>query len=270
MRSTPDLNFQFLGVAHLAILATIPGITALLVWWTKRRTVSVSTVRRALGVILLVSGPGWYLYTLLCGGLRFPDCLPISICDATLMTSVFALFTLRSWAFELAYYHSFGALMAVVTPALWEPFPSPSTIQFFAGHCAVVISILFLTCGGILRPRIGSARRAFLVLNGIVTAVAGFNLFFQTNYLYLRDKPVSSTLLDLLGPWPFYLIACELIVFAVFRFLEGLCRSGAGGTAVRMHANGALRAGEQNSQLCVRLRTAEHCGGRSFNPPLLQ
>jgi hypothetical integral membrane protein (TIGR02206 family) len=182
------------------------------------------------------------LYALLHGGWRFPDCLPISICDATLLLSAFALLTLRTLAYELAYYLSFGALMATVTPDLWEPFPSLSTVQFFAGHCAIVISILFLTCGGILRPTKGSARRAFMALNALVAAVASFDLLFQTNYLYLRDKPDAATLLDLLGPWPFYLIGCELIVLAVFTLLETPFRSRQAGTPARITANNPLPA----------------------------
>jgi hypothetical integral membrane protein (TIGR02206 family) len=47
-------------------------------------------------------------------------------------------------------------------------------------------------------------------------AVGIFNLAFGTNYMFLCEKPSGTTLLDAMGPWPWYLLAGEVLAAALF------------------------------------------------------
>ena len=40
-----------------------------------------------------------------------------------------------------------------------------------------------------------------------------FNVIADTNYGYLNRKPPSASLIDVLGPWPWYVFAEIVIVF---------------------------------------------------------
>ena len=42
------------------------------------------------------------------------------------------------------------------------------------------------------------------------------NLAIGSNYLFVAGKPDFPTLLDMLAPWPWYIIELEAIAFAIF------------------------------------------------------
>jgi hypothetical integral membrane protein (TIGR02206 family) len=117
--------------------------------------------------------------------------------------------------------------MALLTPDVGGG-PGWATVQVFVAHGAVVASVLFLVFARALVPRPGSWWRVFLAVNAYALAVALFDWRFGTNYMYLREKPASATLLDWLGPWPWYLVAGEGVALALLWALHLPFRRGAG------------------------------------------
>jgi hypothetical integral membrane protein (TIGR02206 family) len=213
-------DFTLFGPAHLGILASIPAGAGLLTWWSCRQPQRTSAIRLAVGGFLLLTTLSWHLFSLLHGWTAFPSNLPLALCDATLALTILAALRLSAWAYDLAYYGAFGALLAVITPDLWAPFPSYPTIQFFISHCGIVVAVMFLAWSNLLKPRAGSAWKAFTTLNAFGLSAGIFNYCFGSNYLYLSAKPSSATTaLAYLGPWPLYTLAGEIIALAAFTLL---------------------------------------------------
>ena len=66
------------------------------------------------------------------------------------------------------------------------------------------------------RPEPRSILRAWIALNLLAGVAALVNWALGTNYLYLGGKPAGASLLDWLGPWPWYLLSVEAL--ALFSF----------------------------------------------------
>jgi hypothetical integral membrane protein (TIGR02206 family) len=213
-------RFRLFGPAHLFILSAVPLLAAILAIVQRQLAPGGKALRVGLAIALLADSALYYGILFSRGQLTFPDHLPLELCDASLCLTIVALLTLNRAVFDLAYYGALaGASMALITPNLWEPFPSFTTVQFFVDHGLIVAGALYLVWSGQMRPRAGSVGRAMLGLNVFAAFVGGFDFLFKTDYMYLRAKPQNASLLDFLGPWPWYIVAAEAVAAGVFLML---------------------------------------------------
>lgn len=202
--------FHIFSTAHIILLAMIPLGSAGLAMWARRDANTARWIRFSLGLLIGLNELVWYGYVLNRGWVIFPYGLPIDLCELVLWLTVFTLFSLKPWSFDLIYYWGLiGTGMAVLTPDIDAPFPSYIAIKFFLAHGGVVMGILFLIWSKSVQPRKGSWWKALLWVNVYALVVGLFNLIFYTNYFYLCQKPASGSLLDYLGPWPWYLVSAE-------------------------------------------------------------
>ncbi len=209
-------DFQLFGPAHLTIIAAIPMAAGGLAWWTQGRPTSTRKVRLTLGLFLLVNELIWYGYKLRTEGFRFPEGMPFQLCDLALWLTVISALTLKQRPFEVAYFSGLGgSSMAVLTPELWAPFLSYPTSCFFLAHGGVTATILFLCWAKQARPLRGAVWRVFLILHVYAAGVGLFNAVFDTNYMYLCEKPASASLLDYFGSWPTYLLVGQVAALLV-------------------------------------------------------
>jgi hypothetical integral membrane protein (TIGR02206 family) len=208
------------GAAHAGILAAIPIGAGLLGLAARRGAAGARRIRLVLGILLVANELVWYAYRLRHEGIRFPEGLPLQLCDVALWLTAAACLRPAPWCYELAWYFGVcGSGMALLTPDLWAPLFSYPTMQFFLAHGLVMVAALTMTWGRMMRPRPGSARRALLALNGYAAVIGVFDALFRTNYFYLCRKPANFSPLDWFGPWPLYLIAGEAFAAIAFTLL---------------------------------------------------
>jgi hypothetical integral membrane protein (TIGR02206 family) len=205
------------GPVHLAMLALIVVWALTLVWLVRAHPELSRPLRLALGGGLAVNELIWWGYRYSHEGFRFPEGLPLQLCDVTVWLTVIACLRRSTAATEFLYYAGLGgAGLALLMPDLWAPFPSYPSIYFFLAHGGVVAGTAMLIFGRVVPMRPGSAWRAFGWVNLYAAMMGVFNWIFGTNYLYLCRKPESASLLDLFGPWPIYLLVAEGFALGLF------------------------------------------------------
>jgi hypothetical integral membrane protein (TIGR02206 family) len=58
-----------------------------------------------------------------------------------------------------------------------------------------------------------------IFLNILLVVVGGTDYWLDANYMFLMHKPEGASLLDLLGPYPYYLAVEEVIAFVIFTIM---------------------------------------------------
>jgi hypothetical integral membrane protein (TIGR02206 family) len=206
-------------VAAIAATAVVAGLCTPLV--SRLGATQVTALLRGLAVLLLAGYVADHVIALARGDWEADRYLPFHLSDAVTLVAAYALWTLRPLAVELTYFWGLTAsLQAVLTPNLGEGFPDPYFWTFFLYHGAVVVAACVLVFGIGQTPRPGAVGRAFAATVVVAAAAAVADLLTGGNYMYLREKPGSGSLLDLLGPWPVYIAGAGAIALLMFVALD--------------------------------------------------
>jgi hypothetical integral membrane protein (TIGR02206 family) len=152
---------------------------------------------------------------------RIDHSLPLQLSDLAAYVSAYALWSYRRWACTLMYYWGLTlSTQALVTPALRGPdFPDEGFLAFWIIHLLVIWAAIYLTWGRRIGPTWQGFRLTVVVTLCWAVAMLVFNHLVGTNYGFLNAKPVQSSLLDLMGPWPWYLIPELTLVIGVWALM---------------------------------------------------
>jgi hypothetical integral membrane protein (TIGR02206 family) len=211
--------FHAFGPAHLAVLCAVPALAAVLARVEQRVPSGSRVIRYALAAMLLINCAAYYFTFAIAGEPLFPAHLPLELCDVSVFITAAALLTRNPAIFDVTYYWALaGAGNALFTPNFAQA-PWLIWIQYFVSHGLIVTAVLYLVWSRQARPRPGSVGRALVAANLYAVIPGACDYVYQTNYMYLRNKPPTPTLLDLLGPWPWYIIVCEVVAFLLFYLL---------------------------------------------------
>ena len=211
---------KLFGAVHLALLAVIAAIAVALVKVCRDSPARRRTVRLVLGWGLIANELIWWRFRYAHEGVHLAN-LPLQLCDVTLWAAAIACLTLFPPLVELAYFAGLaGAGMALLTPDLWSPWPTYPAIYFFLAHGGIVIVCAVLVFGRIAPLRKGAMWRAYRLLVLYALFLGLWNKVFGTNYMYLCLKPKNASLLNDLGPWPWYLFLGAATALFLFWLLS--------------------------------------------------
>ena len=151
--------------------------------------------------------------------------LPLQLCSVMMWLSAIVLLTRSRKLYEVTFFIGIlGALQALLTPNLDVGYPEFRYFHFFIAHGAIIGASVFLTAIEGFRPTVASVFRALGWLHVIAIPAAIANALTGENFMFLARKPNTASLLDLLAPWPWYLLQLELVALALCFLMLGFVR----------------------------------------------
>ena len=97
-------------------------------------------------------------------------------------------------------------------PTLTQAFPDPNFFVFWGKHVLIVWGAVYLCLALRHGPDWSSYRRAVAWTFVWLVVVLCLNAVLGSNYGYVNGKPSEATVLDVLGPWPVYVVAEMAII----------------------------------------------------------
>jgi hypothetical integral membrane protein (TIGR02206 family) len=207
------------GLLHLTLIAAIAAVSILASLLVRAKRLPARATCLAIGWGLVINELIWWTFRYSREGLHATN-LPLQLCDVSLWLSALACITRARRMVEFAYFVGIaGAGMAVLTPNLYWPWPSYPAIYFFVAHGGIVIAVSVLVFGRVVALEPGAVWRAFAVLLAFAAAIGAVDKLAGADYMFLCEKPKGASLLDSLGPWPWYLVGGAALALALFWLL---------------------------------------------------
>ncbi len=214
---------ELFSTQHLAVLL-VTALACVGLGLAARRTPDapwVDLAGRALAIALVLDEIVFHVVLALDQGLSARTDLPLHLTDAATIAAVIALWRPSALAFELTYFWALTAtVQALLTPDLRQGFPDYRWWWFVVAHSGVVVAAVFLAWGRRRTPRPGAVARVFAWSLGVTVLAAIGSLATGGNYMFLRHPPRQDSLLDLMGPWPWYIPAAAALALALFWLLD--------------------------------------------------
>lgn len=215
---TAFISFSF---QHIAILLVFGILTAGVIVYGKRLPAkgqyalalvlaSITFLALVLEAIVLVGAQDYDVNT---------D-LPVYLCDIiTVMLPVVIYHRNRKWIGVLYFWALAGTLQALLTPDIDHGFPSFHFFRYFIMHCGIVVTVLFVVIVWKIRIRWRDWINAVLFAQLYLLFIHVYNQVMNTNYSYTIKKPDGTTVLDLFGEWPWYILGGEMLMIVLFTLL---------------------------------------------------
>ncbi|WP_339876748.1 TIGR02206 family membrane protein [Olleya marilimosa] len=209
---------QFGSLEHL-----LPIIVALILCWFLFYLIKTQSdhlkfkVFKGLGIFVSGFMAIFHLYKIGQGSYSLQTDLPLFLCSFMALFIFIFTFTRRFLLFEILFFWTIiGTSQGVITPDIEIGFPSYDYIRYWIVHLGLLTIIAYAIVVLKMRPKFKSVFKSFVVLQVYVLIIMVINYLLDANYSYLNNKPLSGSVLDLLGDWPNYVIVVQLALLPLF------------------------------------------------------
>jgi hypothetical integral membrane protein (TIGR02206 family) len=219
-------KFEFFSLSHIVILVLL-FLVAMIVFNFRQQLKQPKwqPIEMIVALSLLIFEVGFQVWLIGTGHWDPSDSIPLELCNISLILTVLLLLTNKRFIYELLLFTALlGASQALLTPILSFDFPHFRFIHFFYTHSMMIWVVLYFTWVKGFRPTIWSVLKVFIFLNAILPFILLINKMVDGNYMFLSHKPQTASLLDYLGPYPWYILSLEGLLLLLSLFIWFLLR----------------------------------------------
>ncbi|MFB5194233.1 TIGR02206 family membrane protein [Neobacillus sp. KR4-4] len=225
-RSFTNYDFDMFSTSHFVIITIL--ILGSSIIYLNRDQLNARQRRRTeigIAITLIIMELTYHFWMIINGSWNVSHAIPLELCSISLILTVLLLLTRKRIIYEILLFTALlGASQALFTPALNYDFPHFRFFHFFYTHLMEIWVPLYFTWAKGYRPTIWSVLKLCIFLNVLMPIIMLINKLVGGNYMFLSHKPDSASLLDVLGPYPWYILSLEglliglsLIVWLIFR-----------------------------------------------------
>ena len=211
--------FVIFGTGHI-----VGMILSIMLWiglpWYAKKHLSVSWQNKIgvfIGFLVMSNYLAWVVLELIAGSFDVKLHLPFHLCRFANLTIPIVMIWKPERFFQILYYWGMsGILQAAITPDATHGFPHFHYFRFFLGHNGMVLALIYAIVIYDLKPTVRGIWDAFLGINAFFLISIIVNLVLKANYFWICAKPATFSLLDYLGPWPWYILSSEFVALLHF------------------------------------------------------
>lgn len=225
-RSNKNYDFDMFSTSHFIVVAILVIVSVCI--YLFRDSLKNKKMRRVeigFAISLIIIEATYHFWMIINGSWNVSHAIPLELCSISLMLTIVLLLSRLKIIYEILLFTALlGASQALLTPLLNYDFPHFRFFHFFYTHLMIIWVPLYFTWVQGYRPTIWSVVKLFVFLNVLMPIIMFINKLVGGNYMFLSHKPDSASLLDVLGPYPWYILSLEgmlislsLIVWVIFR-----------------------------------------------------
>lgn len=212
--------FAFFSFEHLIVLVIFIFLTFALYRFRNHIFKYDSWIRTTFFITLFSLELLYHFWLYNGGNWDITYTLPFQLCSISLILSLILILTNSRLLAHLLYFiGGVGAFAALLTPELFLGFPHFRFFQFFITHMVIIWTALYYVWVKGFYPGKKSVWVAFLFLNGCSFVAFWVNRLTGGNYMFLAQKPENASLIDYLGPYPYYILSLEGLALGLFWIL---------------------------------------------------
>ncbi|MBN2797278.1 MAG: TIGR02206 family membrane protein [Clostridia bacterium] len=212
-------RFKLFGNHHLMTIAIMFVLSVIIILMAKKYKRSIKIYL----IISLIFMDGSYrLWGGFYQGIDLEVFFTLHLSSAAVILTILTMLHYKQILFDVLVYLALLAVpQAIITPGIIHyGFPHLRFFHILWIHFTVITAVFYMLLIEKHRPSKQSLKRALVVTHIYGVLVFIINRIFDTNYMFIGRKTSAVTVIDYLGPWPYYILSLDLILIITFWLLS--------------------------------------------------